>query len=257
MNMLQLLAFALVEGIKGDQPQENGYDVSRSDWNPSTQGIIGVPGGQSEPSRSRAIWHLDTRLFLSKDEMSRVLGIAKERSARTYVFLAICSHLGFRLCEVAHVKSSDVADCKIVVTRRKKRHLQPTVVDVPDSLWPVLKEWSESYDGYIFPGEAAPCIIKRSKAGVRLPDERVCDGGHLSLRVIQRDWALICAEAGLRKMGRGIHQTRHFFATQFYNATKDLRATQEALAHSNLEMTARYAHVVDMKEKVNKVPGLL
>ena len=258
MKMLYLVLIALCGNL--NSTEKSDYVMGRSDWNPCSQGTTGQNGvqpGEAAKSSSKGIWHLDTRLILSRDEMSRILGIAKERSARTYVFLAICCHLGFRLCEVGHIKSSDIEEGKVVVTRRKKRHLQETVVDVPDSLWPLLKEWSDSYDGYIFPGNAAPCIIKRSKKGVALQPEYACQGGHISLRVIQRDWALICAEAGLRKMGRGIHQTRHYFATEFYNATRDLRATQEALAHSNLEMTSRYAHVVDMKEKVNKVVGLL
>lgn len=228
--------------------------VGRSDWNPSTQGIIGTPQPQGT---YRPVWHLDTRLVPNREEMARILAVAKEFNARTYVFLAICSHTGLRLCEVMHIKSSDVADNKLCVTRRKKRVLQESIIEVPNSLWPLLKEWSDSYDDYLFPGNAKPCVIRRSKKGVKLADEYACQGGHTSLRVIQRDWAIIVAEAGLRKRGRGIHQTRHYFGTQFYNATRDIRATQEALAHSNMEMTARYAHVVDMKEKVNKVQGLL
>ncbi len=204
-----------------------------------------------------AIWNLDTRLVPNREEMTRILGIAKERSARTYVFLAICSHMGFRLCEVAHIKSTDLLNGKVAVTRRKKRYLQQSVVDVPDSLWPLLKDWGESYEGYIFPGASAPCVIKRSRKGVRLPPEQVCEGGHLSLRVIQRDFAIIVAEAGLRMRGRGVHQTRHYFATELYAATRDLRATQVALAHSSSTMTEKYAHVVDQKEKINQVKGLL
>jgi integrase len=57
--------------------------------------------------------------------------------------------------------------------------------------------------------------------------------------------------------GRGIHQTRHYFATEMYAATKDLRATQVALAHSSSTMTEKYAHVVDQREKVNLVKPLL
>lgn len=260
LGVLAILLGALCRVEDGKTAGESDGTM-RSDWNPCTQGLRGEPReGQKVEAVKRSakgVWQLDTRLVPNREEMGRILGIAKDYSARTYVFLAICSHLGFRLCEVAHIKSDDVGERKVVVTRRKKRYLQPTVVDVPDSLWPTLSEWASSHEGYLFPGNAAPCVIRRSKAGVRLPDELACDGGHLSLRVIQRDWALIVAEAGLRKRGRGIHQTRHYFGTEFYNATKDIRATQEALAHSNMEMTARYAHVVDMKEKVNKVPGLL
>jgi integrase len=217
-----------------------------------------VEGESAECTVSNgAIWNLDTRLVPNREEMTRILAIAKERSARTYIFLAICSHMGFRLCETGHIKSSDLLNGKVRVTRRKKKHLQPSTVDVPDSLWPLLKEWGESYDGYIFPGNAAPCVIHRSKKGVRLPDEPVCEGGHLSLRVIQRDFGLIVAEAGLRMRGRGVHQTRHYFATELYAATRDLRATQVALDHASIDMTTRYAHAVEQREKINLVKAVL
>lgn len=245
-----------LEGLTSS-PGEQAYVVS-SDFN---QGGLGKPNFSQVPAKLQIspgrIWHLDSRLVPTREEMLRILNIAKERNARDYVFFAICSHTGFRLSEVAHLKASDVGEHKIVVTRRKKKILQPTVVDVPDNLWPTLSEWAASFDGYLFPGTAKPCIIHRTKKDKAPWDEQVCSGGHVHVRTLQRAWAMIVAEAGLRKHGRGIHQTRHYFATQFYTATRDLRATQEALAHSNLEMTARYAHIVDMKEKVNSVPGLL
>lgn len=204
-----------------------------------------------------AVWELDTTLVLTRDQMAKVLAISKERNARDYIFFAICSHTGLRLSEVAHIKAEDVLDGKLRVTRRKKRVLQPSILEVSDSLWPLLSEWALSFDGYIFPGTAKPCVINRTRKGAPLPPEQVCEGGHLSLRTIQRTWALTIAEAGLRKNGRGIHQTRHYFATELYAATRDLRATQVALAHSSSSMTERYAHVVDQKEKINQVKAVL
>ena len=62
----------------------------------------------------------------------------------------------------------------------------------------------------------------------------------------------VCAHCG-----RGIHQCRHYFATEMYSATRDIRATQVALAHSSVSMTERYAHVVDLKEKINLVKPTL
>jgi integrase len=203
------------------------------------------------------VWNPDSTLFLNRAEMGRVLAVAKERSARDYAFLAICSHTGIRLSECAHLRASDVDNGRLRVTRRKKRVLQPSVIDVSDSLWPLLSEWAASFDGYLFPGSAKPCIIHRMEDGVVVEKEQVCGGGHVHLRTIQRAWALIVAEAGLRKLGRGIHQTRHFFATEMYAATKDLRATQVALSHSTSTMTEVYCHIVDQKEKINKVKAVL
>lgn len=202
-------------------------------------------------------WNLDTVLVPNREEMSAILNVAKERNARDYVFFAIASHTGLRLCEVAHLKTGDMVNGKLRVTRRKKRVLQPSTVCVSEPIWKLMAEWAQMFDGYIFPGHAKPCVIRRSRKGVRLPDEQACGGDHISLRVIQRDWALIVAEAGLRMPGRGIHQTCHYFATELYAATRDLRATQVALAHSSSTMTEKYAHVVDQKEKINLVKAVL
>lgn len=214
---------------------------------------------QCEMTTTKAVWQPDLSKTPNPDEMARILAIAKERDARTYVFLATCAHLGLRLCEVAHLRADDLTNGKLRVTRRKKRVLSPTTIDVPTPLWNLLTEWAQMFDDgeYLFPGKCKPCVIQRSRKGVRLPDEYACAGGHVSLRVIQRNWAMYCAEAGLRMEGRGIHQTRHYFATELYRATRDIRATQVALGHSSVDMTARYAHVVDLAEKINLVRPVL
>ena len=209
-------------------------------------------------SQNGAVWNLRIEKILQRDEMSRILGIAKERSARTYTFLATCANTGLRLSEVGHIHADDVLPrCQLRITRRKKRTLQPIVIDISPQLAAILEEWKQMFDGYLWPGNAKPCIIHRSKKGVALEPEYACQGGHISLRVIQRDWALICAEAGLRMHGRGIHSTRHFAITEFYDKHRDLRAAQVFAGHSSSQMTEKYAAVREMKEKVNAMEAML
>lgn len=52
--------------------------------------------------------------------------------------------------------------------------------------------------------------------------------------------------AGLKRPGLSNHALRHTAGTLGYLHTKDLRAVQEMLGHSDPRMTSRYAHVVDM-----------
>jgi len=87
--------------------------------------------------------------------------------------------------------------------------------------------------------------------------ETLCGGGHISKRDVQYRWTLILAEAKLRMPGRGIHSLRHGFAIDFYNKTKDLRATQMALGHSSPVVTQKYANVLDMDEKLRKMEPLI
>ena len=209
-------------------------------------------------STNGAVWNLPVEKILSREEMSRILEVSKQRSARDYVYFATCANLGLRLSEVAHIRRDDVLrNSQLRVTRRKKKVLQPTVIDILPSVSAMLNEWGQMFDGYLFPGNSAPCVIHRSRKGVLLEPEQVCNGGHISLRCIQRNWAMIVAEAGLRMHGRGIHSTRHFAITEFYDKHRDLRAAQLYAGHSNSAITERYASVRDMKEKVNAMEAML
>lgn len=198
-------------------------------------------------------WHLKSELVPSRDEMTKVLDLSKITNPRDFVFFTTGSHTGLRVCELAHLKTPDLVNGKVRVVRRKKRTLQESTMEVSKAVWKLLSEWAQMFDGYLFPGNSGPCVIHRSKDGVPAGDERVCNGGHIHIRTMQLRWRLMLSMAGLYSPGRGIHQTRHFFATELYRATRDLRATQVALAHSSSSMTERYAHVVDLQEKINLV----
>jgi integrase len=187
--------------------------------------------------------------------MGRVLELAKSDNARNYVLFALVSHTGLRVSEAIHLKAPDLINGKMRAIRRKKRVLQYSSVEISDSIFKLLSEWAQMHDGYLFPGKCKPCVIKRRSGAVdSVPN---CSGGHWHIRSAQMAWRLTVSRAGLWMKGRGIHQTRHYFATEMYAATKDLRATQVALAHSSSTMTEKYAHVVDQREKVNLVKPLL
>ena len=204
---------------------------------------------------SGAEWNLATELVPNREEMTRVLSDAKEWNPRDYVLFALVSHTGLRISEAIHLKAGDLVNGKMRVIRRKKRVLQFSSTEISNSIWDLLAEWAQMHDGYLFPGNAAPCVIRRRSGVVdQVPN---CSGGHLHIRTAQTNWRGMISRAGLYMKGRGIHQTRHFFATEMYAATKDLRATQEALAHSSSTMTEKYAHVVDLREKVNLVKSVL
>ena len=202
-------------------------------------------------------WNLSAAKILSVEEMTKVLEVANRTCPWAYVFFATAANTGLRLSEVAHIKADDLQLGQLNVVRRKKRSLHVSTIDIKPALWKLLMEWREMFDGYLWPGASKPCIIHRSKKGVKQPPEAACQGGHLALRTVQNRWALTIAEAGLKVAGRGIHTTRHHFATEMYRKTRDLRATQVALAHSSSTITERYAHCVDLKEKIHGLEAVL
>lgn len=198
-------------------------------------------------------WNLATEKMLTKGEMQRLLDAAKADNPRNYVVYLTQANTGLRISEVLHLKKPDLLPgFKLRVIRRKKRSLSPSVIDIMPAVWKILNEWAAKNpeSEYIFAGDSAPCIIHRSKKGVKQTPEEFCKGGHIHLRTLQTRWRLLISTLGLWMRGRGVHQTRHYFATELYAKTRDLRLTQVALAHSSSAMTERYAHVVDYAEKL-------
>jgi len=51
--------------------------------------------------------------------------------------------------------------------------------------------------------------------------------------------------AGLKREGLSCHALRHTCGALLYQATRDVRAVQETLGHSNIATTAGYAHIIE------------
>jgi integrase len=202
--------------------------------------------------------------IITPEEVQGILERAKQAGemdpmmARDYDWLAIAVNTGLRLSEVAHIEKSDILPTRLVVTRRKKRHLQPAPIEVMPSVMEILRRRAESVEsGYIFPGRCKPCIIHRRSKKNGPSEEQVCVGGHASLRSIQRRWRLLITELGLYKYGRGIHSLRHTAITAIYKLTKDLRKAQVFAGHSSSKITEVYAHVTDLNETLAAMKPLI
>lgn len=210
-----------------------------------------MSGANSSPSS----WSLADNKIVTPDQVRQILAVAKKRSERNYVYFAVAASTGLRLAEIGHLMVEDILDRdRLVVTRRKKKVLHPEIIDVAAPIHALLRDWAKQYEiGYVFPGDCAPCFIRH----LSKPTEQFCIGGHASLRDVQRGWSMALAECGLLAYGRGIHSLRHYAITAMYQATKDLRAAQQFAGHSSSQITERYAHVLDMKERISKMDVLL
>jgi len=207
--------------------------------------------------------------IVTPSDVQTILSRAKEAGEmdpmfhRDYEFMAIAVNTGLRLSEVAHIEKGDVLPTRLMMTRRKKRHLFPAPIEVMPAAMEILHRRADSVEeGYIFPGRCQPCIIHRSKTDkvtkVRTQStEQVCVGGHCSLRSIQRRWRLLITELGLYKYGRGIHSLRHTAITAIYKLTKDLRKAQVFAGHSSSKITEVYAHVTDLEETLGVMTPLI
>jgi len=188
-------------------------------------------------------------------DRTKKLGETDEMFKRDYDFYTIAVGTGLRLSEVAHLEKGDILPERVMVTRRKKKTLHPTPIDVMPHVHEILKRRAAAVEeGYIFPGRAKPCIIHRQSKKDGPREEQVCIGGHCSLRSIQEALRLALEALDLYLYGRGIHTMRHVAITNVYNVTKDLRLAQVFAGHSSSTITERYAHLCDVRETLAKLP---
>ena len=70
------------------------------------------------------------------------------------------------------------------------------------------------------------------------------DGSPILPRTFEQTLELMCAAAGIRKVG--VHALRHTFATRLFEKGVDIKVISELLGHSSTEITYRiYVHVID------------
>lgn len=110
-----------------------------------------------------ATYGLDWSKIPNKDEVNGTLQASRAGHPGQYpIIFQAASQTGLRVCEVAHLRCEDLLPGNhLKVTRRKKRILKQTIIDVFPSLWRALSEWCHGRKGWMFPGSASPCIIVR------------------------------------------------------------------------------------------------
>lgn len=136
-------------------------------------------------SEGVAAYGVDWSKVPKKEVVDSVLKLARDgKHPDQYgVFFAISAQTGLRVCEVAHLRCEDLMPGNhMKVTRRKKRVLRPTIIDVFPSLWSVMADWCKGRTGWMFPGASRPCVIHRAP---QFTETHCPDCGRHLLRVDQ------------------------------------------------------------------------
>lgn len=155
---------------------------------------------------------------------------------RVGAFLALASYSGLRCWEIAGLDRDDVLDTNrppLLVVRDGKGGHDRVVPLHPDVL-SALRRAELPRRGPLF----------RKVDGDRLPAHRVSQLGNQYLR-----------ELGVPAT---MHQLRHWFGSEVYRRTRDLRMTQELLGHASPNSTALYTKLFpeDAYEDVAKLSAL-
>ena len=171
--------------------------------------------GQKSPFSMQEIWSIRMRLQ----------SIGNHRNL-TLFNLAIDSKL--RACDLLSLRVSDVAGGKEVQSRaiiRQRKTRRPVRFEITARTRKSIEDWIEvadlTEDAFLFPS-------------------RLRNSPHLSLRQYARIVESWVSSIGLDPTAYGTHSMRRTKATLIYRRTKNLRAVQLLLGHTNLDSTVRY-----------------
>ncbi len=206
------------------------FHRSRSS-SPRTPWNKGKLMGQKLPLSMQEIWSV--RLRLQNIGNLRDLALFN---------LAIDSKL--RACDLLSLRVSDVASGKEVQTRaivRQKKTKRPVRFEITARTRKALEGWIEAANlaenAFLFPS-------------------RLHHSPHLSLRQYGRIVETWVSSIGLDPTAYGTHSMRRTKATLIYRRTKNLRAVQLLLGHTNLDSTVRYLGIeiddaLEMSEQID------
>ncbi len=140
------------------------------------------------------------------------------RSARPQMraMLSLAAFAGLRAGEIAGIERDDIIEAKGLIRVRHGKGDKERIVPLHPDVLEALR------------------MLPMPKSGALFLRAR---GGRYSA-----NWMSACVSRYLHEMGidASCHQFRHWFATEVYAATRDIRVTQELLGHSSPTTTAGY-----------------
>lgn len=162
-----------------------------------------------------------------------------QQGVRDLLMIDLALYCGLRVNEIANVKIGDLVrdgeTFKLFVLRKGKTR-KNNFVWVDPKLGGRLATYAQKYklEGYIFTD-----ISHRGSKG------------HLCSSTISTIIGRYMKKAQIKRDNITAHSLRHYAGTEFYQATKDIYATQQFLGHSNSETTEIYMHVDDNYNKMS------
>jgi len=155
--------------------------------------------------------------FLTKDEITRLLTVAKEYNSLHHLAILVGLLHGLRVSEALAIQGHDVADGKLAVKRLKKS--RPTLHALRIDADPVF--------------DASPLLA----LAVANPDTLLFDW---TRQYMDRIFKQYCALAGIHSVKAHYHVLKHSICVLIWNDTHDLNAIQDRVGHKNPSSTLVY-----------------
>lgn len=176
------------------------------------------------------------REFISEEEALRVIEATKgaTHETRDRLILRLFLTTGMRLSELANLNISDIKGSEVTINGKGNKQRKAYITkDLSDE----LVEYVESRE------------IKSDNLFLSQKNNR------LSERAIQRAIKKYMGKAGVDTDKYSTHSLRHNFASVMLSKGVDIVTIQQALGHSSLETTQKYAHTT--KETRQKAANVM
>ena len=184
--------------------------------------------------------------YLSIGKLEYLLQLIKptnEKNLRDKVIIAFMAIEGLRTIEIYRMNEEDInVDQQSIFIRGKGKNaiIYPRQDTFKILLHYIKTKNREPLQQYIDNEEKTPVFTSTSNNK---------PGNRINRRNIREAVDLWLTRAGYKEKGKSDHMLRHTCATLLYKETKDLKVVQETLRHSNINMTSKYAHLVEREDQ--------
>jgi integrase/recombinase XerC/integrase/recombinase XerD len=159
------------------------------------------------------------------------------KSLRDKAMIGLMALEGLRRVEIVRACVSDIgSDLEglrlLVHGKGKERFIYPR-----EDTTRALQEYLTTRGAVERDNQGEPLFVQIRKGGTAM--------GRISRTGVNKVVDHYLQKAGLKREGLSCHALRHTCGALLYQATRDVRAVQETLGHSNIATSAGYAHIVE------------
>ncbi len=159
------------------------------------------------------------------------------KSLRDKAMIGLMALEGLRRVEIVRACVSDIgSDLEglrlLVHGKGKERFIYPR-----EDTARALQEYLASRGTVERDNQGEPLFVQVRKGGTAM--------GRISRTGVNKVVDHYLQKAGLKREGLSCHALRHTCGALLYQATRDVRAVQETLGHSNIATSAGYAHIIE------------